>query len=93
MAETGVPALLRLGSVAIYVGLVLVVAGLIAGFAILHAGPHHLAVSVLAVVPVGVLVVFGGLVVVVLHRSEDHGTLPEDEPGAPHRDRHRDVPP
>ena len=58
--------MLRIGRVLIYLAMFIVVSGIAAGFYALFAGPQELAVMLLAVVPVGVLLGFAGLILIVM---------------------------
>ena len=61
--------ILRLARIAIYVGIALVIAGLIAGFGTMFADLDDLALMLLQLVPIGFVFGFAGLTVLLLKDS------------------------
>ena len=58
--------MLRIGRWTIYSGLVLVIVGIVAGFAAMFNDLDELALVLLALAPVGIFLCFAGLVVLVM---------------------------
>lgn len=59
--------ILRFGRLAIYLGAILVLSGMAVGFGALFKGLDAVAIPFLGLVPLGILLSFTGLTVVVLH--------------------------
>ena len=60
----------RIGRLAVYLGILLVVIGLVGGFAAMFLDADALAVNLLMTVPLGFVALLTGVVVTQLHRSE-----------------------
>ena len=72
---------LRLGRWLVAIGAILTAVGLITGFAALTTGERGLILNLLGLTPVGVLLAFSGLILVVL--TEPRGEAPPAEPNPP----------
>ena len=70
----------RFGVISLYVGLVLAVVGLIGGFGLMLTGEQTWSKPLIALVPIGFLLVFNGLVTTLLHRAPGSE---EDRPKGP----------
>jgi hypothetical protein len=73
---------LRLGRWLVVIGGILTVAGLVTGFAAMWDGDQGRVLNLLGLAPVGVLLAFSGLILVVL--TEPRGAAPSIEPETPH---------
>ncbi len=70
----------RFGVISLYVGLVMSIVGLIGGFGLMISGEQSWSKPLIAMVPIGFLLVFNGLVTTILHRPASHE---EDRPKGP----------
>ena len=61
----------RMGRLAVYLGILLVVVGLIGGFAAMFRDADDLAVNLLMIVPLGFAALLTGVVVTQLHRPNE----------------------
>ncbi len=69
----------RFGMLSLYVGLVLGIIGLLGGFGMMFAGSDNWAKPMIAMVPIGFLLVFNGVVTTLLHSPGD-GAEPKGPP-------------
>ncbi|MFP5507145.1 MAG: hypothetical protein ACLGH6_13185 [Gammaproteobacteria bacterium] len=61
----------RFGQVAVYLGIVLVVVGLVGGFGAMFRNAEGVAVNLLILVPLGFVALLTGIVVTQLHRPNE----------------------
>ncbi|OOC10725.1 MULTISPECIES: hypothetical protein [Thioalkalivibrio] len=71
----------RFGMISIYVGLVLSIVGLFGGFGLMFAGEQTWSKPLVAMVPLGFLLVFNGVVTTILHRPK--GSRGSERPQGP----------
>jgi hypothetical protein len=69
----------KFGMISLYLGLVLGAIGLIGGFGLMFAGGDTWAKPLIAMVPIGFLLVFNGVVTTLLH-SPNSGSEPKGPP-------------
>ncbi len=69
----------KFGMVSLYLGLVLGAVGLVGGFGLMFVGSDAWAKPLIAMVPVGFLLVFNGVVTTLLHSPGD-GSEPKGPP-------------
>ncbi|MGM0554638.1 MAG: hypothetical protein ACQETK_12880 [Pseudomonadota bacterium] len=71
----------RFGVISLYVGLVMAIIGLIGGFGLMISGEQSWSKPLVAMVPIGFLLVFNGLVTTILHRpASREGDRPKGPP-------------
>ena len=71
----------RFGVISLYVGLVMALVGLIGGFGLMLAGGQTWSKPLIALVPIGFLLIFNGLVTILLHRVP--GSKEDSQPKGP----------
>jgi len=69
----------KFGMISLYLGLVLCAIGLVGGFGLMFAGGDAWAKPLIAMVPIGFLLVFNGVVTTLLH-SPNSGSEPKGPP-------------
>ncbi|WP_018936770.1 hypothetical protein [Thioalkalivibrio sp. ALJ24] len=65
----------RFGMISVYVGLVLSIVGLIGGFGLMFAGEQTWSKMLVAMVPLGFLLLFNGVVTTILHPPKVRGRV------------------